>query len=70
MKEPLPVLKASSEISHLLRKRMKTFASVESVKDLCFLGGTEILFSGYSHRLKTMKENHTFQLSESIFFSP
>lgn len=44
MKEPLPVRKASYEISRLLRKCMKTFASVKLVKDLCFLGGTEILF--------------------------
>lgn len=44
MKEPLPVHKVSYEITHLLRKHMKTFASVKLVKDLCFLGGTEILF--------------------------
>lgn len=66
MKEPLPVHKASYEISHLLRKHMKTFASVKLVKDLCFPGRTEISFPGHRLRLKIMKENHTFQLSESL----
>lgn len=44
---------------------MKTFASVKLVKDLCFPGGTEILFF-WTHRLKKMKENHTFHLSERL----
>lgn len=44
MKEPLPFRKAAYEICHLVRKRMKAVASVKLVKDLCFLGGTEILF--------------------------
>lgn len=44
MKEPLPVHKTSYKISHLLKKCMKTFASVKLVKGLCFLGGTEIPF--------------------------
>lgn len=45
---------------------MKTFVSVKLVKDLCFPGGTEISFSRHRRRMKIMKENHTFHLSESL----
>lgn len=70
MKEPLPVHKVSYEISHLLRKRIKTFASVKLVKDLCFLGGTEILFCWTQPKVEDNEgKPHIPAVRKYLFFS-